>query len=56
MEANLWYTDKKENPQGPDHGTTYTNNADIADQLNKRFISFGPLLASKIEHSNENPM
>ena len=34
------------NRQGPDHGTTYTNNADIADQFNKSFINFGPLLAS----------
>ena len=34
----------------------YTNNADIADQFNKHFINVGPLLASKIENSNENPL
>jgi len=34
---------------------TYTNNTDIADQFNKHFINVGPLLASKIVNSNENP-
>ena len=34
---------------------TYTNNEDIADQLNKHFINVGPNLASKIDKSNENP-
>jgi len=34
---------------------TYTNNTDIADQFNKHFINVGPLLASKILNSNENP-
>ena len=34
---------------------TYTNNTDIADQFNKHFINVGPLLASNIVNSNENP-
>ena len=33
----------------------YTNEEDIADQVNKHFINVGPNLASKIDKSNENP-
>ena len=37
------------------NNNTCTGNDDIADQFNKHFVNVGPILASKIEGSFENP-
>ena len=57
-----WYTNKKEDYKGQTtplrivrNNTTYTNNDDIADRVNKHFVNVGPNLASKIADSSVNP-